>query len=180
MKFLAKLAVTAGFGLSLAVVAPQGVAALQQGAKAPDFTLNAAQGGKSFSLSLKQTLKKGPVVLYFFPAAFTRGCTAESREFAERSDEFAKAGATIIGMSSDPVDTLARFSTEECRAKFAVASAGPEIIKSYDVALPLMPGRSNRTSYVITPAGRIAYAYSALDHGKHVQNTLDAVKSLKP
>lgn len=180
MRYFLAVSAVAAAGMAFMVSPARADAALAVGAKAPDFITRGAKGGKIFRLRLADALKKGPVVLYFFPAAFTRGCTAESREFAERSDEFAKAGATIIGMSSDPVDTLARFSTEECRAKFAVASAGPEIIKSYDVALPLMPGRSNRTSYVITPAGRIAYAYSALDHGKHVQNTLDAVKSLKP
>ncbi|MFT3964349.1 MAG: redoxin domain-containing protein [Sphingobium sp.] len=159
-------------------------AALPVGAKAPDFTTRGAKAGKIFKLHLAEALKKGPVVLYFFPAAFTQGCTAEAREFAEKSDAFAKAGATIIGMSNDPVDTLARFSTEECRNKFAVASAGPDIIKGFDVALPPVEGRpqlagkANRTSYVIAKSGRIAYVHSEMNYRGHVDGTLAAVQSL--
>ena len=160
------------------------MAALPVGAKAPDFTTRGAKGGKVFTLHLAEALKKGPVVLYFFPAAFTPGCTAEAREFAEKSDAFAKAGATIIGMSNDPVDKLARFSAEECRSKFAVASAGPDIVKGYDVALlpiadrPMLAGKTNRTSYVIAKSGRVAYVHSDLDYKDHVSGTLAAVQSL--
>ncbi len=107
MKFRAKLSIAAGFALSLAVIAPQGIAALQQGAKAPDFTLSAAQGGKPFNLSLKQTLKKGPVVLYFFPAAFTPGCTIEAHLFAEASDDFNKLGARVVGVTAGNIDRVA-------------------------------------------------------------------------
>ncbi|MBK6414149.1 peroxiredoxin [Sphingopyxis sp.] len=137
------------------------------GAKAPDFTTRGAIAGKIFTLKLSDYLKKGPVVLYFFPAAFTPGCTAEAHEFAEATDDFKAAGATVIGMSADPVDMLARFSKEECRDKFAVASAGPAIVKGYDVALPLPGGRTNRTSYVISKAGRIVYAHSAMRYQDH-------------
>ena len=154
--------------------------ALPVGTMAPDFTTRGALGGKPFTLTLSHQLKKGPVVLYFFPAAFTPGCTAEAREFAERSDEFKKAGATIIGMSADPLETLARFSVQECRSKFPVASAGPGIITAYDVGLPLRMGYTNRTSYVIAPTGRIIYVHSALDYREHVKNTLAAVQALAP
>lgn len=159
-------------------------AALTVGAPAPDFTTRGAKAGKVFTVHLKEALRKGPVVLYFFPAAFTPGCTAEAHEFAERSDDFTRAGATIIGMSNDPVDALARFSREECRDKFAVASAGPDIVKGYDVALPpiagrpQLAGRTNRTSYVIAQSGRIAYVHSDLNYKDHVSGTLAAVKSL--
>ncbi|CAN5122395.1 peroxiredoxin [soil metagenome] len=159
-------------------------AALAVGTKAPDFTTRGAKGGKIFKLHLAEALKKGPVVLYFFPAAFTKGCTAEAREFADKTEEFNAAGATIIGMSNDPVDTLARFSTEECRDKFAVASAGPDIVKGYDVARavtqdrPDMSGRATRTSYVIAKSGSIAYVYSDPSYVDHVSGTLAAVKSL--
>jgi len=164
--------------LGLASITMQAGATLPVGAKAPDFTTRGAKGGKIFRLTLSEALKKGPVVLYFFPAAFTPGCTAEAREFAEATDDFARAGATIIGMAADPIDKLAKFSTEECRNKFAVGSAGPAIIEGYDVALPMLAGRTNRTSYVIAPSGRIAYAYSALDYKEHVRNTLAAVRSM--
>ena len=154
-------------------------AALPVGAKAPDFATRGAIAGKLFDLRLSDALKKGPVVLYFFPAAFTPGCTAEAHEFAEATDDFKKAGATVIGMSADPVDKLAKFSTEECRDKFAVASAGPKIIADYQVALKMKPSISDRTSYVIAKTGKIAYVHSALDYKDHVKNTLAAVKSMK-
>lgn len=154
-------------------------AALAVGAKAPDFTTKGALAGKIFTLNLAEQLKKGPVVLYFFPAAFTPGCTAEAHEFAEASDDFKKAGATVIGMSADPVDKLAKFSVEECRNKFAVASAGPSIIRGYDVVLPQRQGMSNRTSYVIAPTGRVAYVHSEMSYAQHVKNTLAAVQAMK-
>src|SRR3546814_3456307 len=92
-----KIAMAFGLGLSLATIPAQSVAALKQGAKAPDFTLNAAQGGKPFTLSLKQTLRNGPVVLYFFPAAFTAGCTIEAHLFDEANSRFNQLGARVIG-----------------------------------------------------------------------------------
>lgn len=164
--------------VALLLVPKAATSALSVGAKAPDFTTRGALAGKIFTLTLSDELKKGPVVLYFFPAAFTPGCTAEAHEFAEATDEFRAAGATVIGMSADPIDKLARFSTEECRDKFAVASAGPGIVKGYDVALPV-GGMTNRTSYVIAPTGRIAYVHSAMGYKDHVKNTLAAVKAMK-
>ena len=110
-----KLALSLSLGLSLTVLPAQGIAALQQGAKAPDFTLNAAQGGKPFVLSLKQTLKKGPVVLYFFPAAFTTGCTMEAHLFAEANDDFNRLGARVVGVTAGNIDRIAEFSKSECR-----------------------------------------------------------------
>lgn len=165
--------------VALLVVPKAATSALPVGAKAPDFTTRGALAGKPFTLKLSEQLKNGPVVLYFFPAAFTPGCTAEAHEFAEATDDFKAAGATVIGMSADPVDKLAKFSTEACRDKFAVASAGPSIIKDYDVALPLKSGMTNRTSYVIAPTGRIAYVHSALSYKDHVKNTLAAVRSMQ-
>jgi len=168
----------AGFAASTSVLA-----ALPVGAKAPDFETRGALAGKVFTLKLSDQLKKGPVVLYFFPAAFTPGCTAEAREFAEATDQFKAAGATVIGMSADPIDKLAKFSTEECRNKFAVASAGPRVIAGYQVALksdnPAFAGKTDRTSYVISKTGNIVYAHSALDYKDHVKNTLAAVQSMK-
>lgn len=163
-------------GLSLLLSTAPAIAALTPGATAPDFTTQGALAGKAFSFSLKQALKKGPVVLYFYPKAFTSGCTIEAHQFAEATPEFNKLGATVIGVSGDDLETLKRFSTEECRDKFAVTAATPAIIKSYDVALPIMSGRSNRTSYVIAPNGKIVYAHSAMSPQGHVTGTLDAVK----
>jgi peroxiredoxin len=150
-------------------------AALKPGATAPDFTTQATLAGQPFKFALADALKSGPVVLYFYPAAFTHGCTIEAHEFAEATDKFKALGATVIGVSHDPIDTLNKFSVSECRNKFAVASdADQKISKAYDAVL-LMISYSSRTSYVITPDGKISYAYSALGPDKHVENTLAAV-----
>lgn len=155
---------------------------LPVGAKAPAFRTQGALGGKAIAFDLHQALRKGPVVLYFFPKAFTQGCTLEAHAFAEATPEFAKYGATVIGMSADDLTTLRKFSTEECRDKFAVATATPAVVKAYDVALkrPGAPaGLTDRTSYVIAPNGRIAMVHSDLDYRDHVRLTLDAVKALR-
>lgn len=162
----------------LALGAPAS-AALTPGSKAPDFTTQGALAGKQFNFTLSQALKKGPVVLYFFPAAFTSGCTAEAHEFAEQSAAFKKAGATIIGVAADKIEDLQRFSVQECRNKFAVAVASPAMVKGYDVVLPQYAGRSNRTSYVIAPNGQVVYAYSNMDYRNHVAGTLKAVQDWK-
>ncbi len=153
-------------------------AALSPGAKAPPFRTTAALAGKAVSFDLQKALRKGPVVVYFFPAAFTQGCTLETQEFAENQAEFAKAGATIVGVSGDDMPTLVKFSREACRDKFAVAKATPQAIAAFDVKLGTSP-RSNRTSYVIATNGTIAYAYSAMDYRLHVKNTLAAVQNMK-
>jgi peroxiredoxin Q/BCP len=164
------------------VLATPSFAALKPGDAAPDFTAKAALGGDEFSFSLASALKKGPVVLYFFPKAFTKGCTAEAHEFAEAAASYTAAGATLIGMSADDIDTLHKFSTQECSAKFPVA-ADPDlkVIHAYDTKLELKPGVtvSDRTSYVISSEGKIVYAYTDRNPDKHVENTLAAVKALK-
>ena len=157
-------------------------AALKVGAPAPDFVTNGAIAGKPFRLHLKAQLRKGPVVLYFFPKAFTKGCTLEAHAFSEATDDFKKAGAQVIGLSADDLPTLKRFSVEECRNAFPVATASSAIIKRYDVAMPVVgkvTNMSNRTSYVIGRNGRVAFVHSDLDWSEHVQKTLAAVKSLK-
>ena len=161
--------------VALAAATPA-LAALKPGAQAPDFTTQATLAGKPFTFHLADALRKGPVVLYFFPAAFTSGCTVEAHEFAEATASFAALGATVVGVSKDPIDKLNRFSVSECRNKFAVASADGKLISAYKVTLPLL-GRSDRTSYVIAPGGRILLAYSALRPEGHVGKTLDAVKA---
>ena len=150
-------------------------AALQPGVAAPDFTTEATLAGKPFKFALADALKLGPVVLYFYPAAFTKGCTIEAHDFAEATDKFKSLGATVIGVSRDSIETLNKFSVSECRNKFAVASdVDHKISKAYDSNL-LFTSYSNRTSYVIVPDGTVLYAYSALDPDKHVDNTLNAV-----
>jgi peroxiredoxin len=166
------------FAVSVLALSMPAGAALKLGAKAPDFTTQAVLGGKQFSFTLSQALKKGPVVLYFYPKAFTSGCTVEAHQFSDAAADFAKAGATVIGVSADDIATLSRFSVEECRSKFAVAVASPAMIKGYDAQLPLMK-LSNRTSYVIAKNGQIAYSFSAMAADNHVTNTLKAVRALQ-
>ena len=155
-------------------------AALRPGATAPDFTTQATLAGKPFKFALADALKKGPVVLYFYPAAFTPGCTVEAHDFAEATDRFKALGATVIGVSHDDIDKLNKFSVTECRNKFAVASdADQSITKAYDAVLAQKPEYANRTSYVIAPSGKIVYEYTALDPSKHVENTMAAVEKLR-
>jgi len=153
-------------------------AALPVGAPAPTFSTQASLAGKEMPFDLAKALKKGPVVLYFYPAAFTTGCTIEAHDFAEATSEFRKLGATVIGVSADPIEVLDKFSVSECRNKFAVASATPQVIADYDVKLATS-ARSNRTSYVIAPDGKVIFAYSAMDPAGHVEKTMDAVKAWK-
>jgi peroxiredoxin len=159
-------------------ITPPATAALKEGAKAAEFTTQVAKAGKPESFTLSHALKKGPVVLYFFPAAFTSGCTMEAHQFAEATPEFEKLGATVIGLAADDITKLARFSVEECRDKFAVGVATKPIIKAYNVALPLI-GRTGRTSYVIAQNGQIVYAHDDLDYRGHVTGTMEAVKRLR-
>src|ERR1700735_2579446 len=163
--------------LATALIAVPAFAALPDGTKAPDFSTEASLAGKSFHFSLAQALKKGPVVLYFYPAAFTPGCTVEAHEFAEATDKFKAMGATVIGVSHDPIDKLNKFSVSECRNKFAVASdADQSITKAYDAVLAAKPEYANRTSYVIAPDGKIIYEYTALNPDKHVEKSMGAVE----
>src|SRR5579872_1320004 len=158
------------------VVAPA-FAALPDGAQAPVFSTEASLAGKTFKFSFADALKKGPVVLYFYPAAFTPGCTIEAHEFAEATDQFKALGATVIGVSHDPIDKLNKFSVSECRNKFAVASdADGHIMKAYDAVLKGFPQYADRTSYVIATNGKIVYSYTNLEPDKHVANTMAAVK----
>ena len=152
-------------------------AALPDGTKAPLFNTQASLAGKTFKFSLADALRSGPVVLYFYPAAFTPGCTVEAHEFAEATAKFKELGATVIGVSHDPIDKLNKFSVSECRNKFAVASdADGSVMKEYDAVLPVKPEYANRTSYVIAPTGEIIYSYTDMKPDKHVENTMAAVK----
>ena len=161
------------------LLAGPATAALPVGAKAPDFTTTGALAGKPFKLHLAEQLKDGPLVLYFFPKAFTSGCTAEAHAFSTAIGDFKKAGAEVIGMSGDNLATLHDFSTKECRSAFPVATATPEIQKEYDVAWAKYPGWTTRTSYVIDRSGKIVMVHDDLDFSQHVAKTLAAVQALK-
>ncbi len=164
--------------LALATGNASALAALDVGDKAPAFSIDASLAGKVFKFSLADKLKSGPVVLYFFPAAFSNDCTIEAHQFAEATDQYNQLGATVIGVSSDDIDTLKRFSTTECRNKFAVASDEDQaVMKSYDAVLFYKTDYANRTSYVIAPNGTIVYQFTSLNPTRHVANTLGALKS---
>jgi thioredoxin-dependent peroxiredoxin len=169
--------------LSLAAVAALAAAtplsaALPEGAKAPVFTAKGARAGKPVTVDLAKELKKGPVVLYFFPAAFTAGCNIEANAFASKIGEFRKAGATVIGMTAGNVDRLVEFSAKECAGQFTVAAASPAVIKGYDVSLAAKPGWTTRTTYVIDRNGRIADTFTDMAPNGHITRSLAAVHKL--
>lgn len=174
-----RLAVTAAV---VALVATPALAALKTGDKAPDFTAQGFQAGKALNFSLAEARKKGPVVLYFFPAADTAGCNLEAKMFADAIPQFAANGATVIGVTAGKLDKLQQISadTDKCSGKFPVAAdPGAKIAKSYDSVLMAKPDWSDRTSYVIAPNGTVLHSYSKMDPTEHVAQTLAAVKAFK-
>lgn len=172
-----RAAILLGTSLTLST---QALATLEIGAAAPDFKLKSAMAGNVGEFTLTDALKQGPVVLYFFPAAFTSGCNREAHAFAEKIPAFKALGATVIGVSNDKIDTIAKFSVQECAGKFSVAAdPDSEVIKSYDAKFPVV-GTAKRVSYVIGQDGKVHYVYSALSPDGHIENTLKALKDLPP
>src|SRR3569832_241902 len=153
-----------GTCLLVSLAATPALAQLKAGATAPLFKAQASLGGKQFTFSLSEALKKGPVVVYFYPKAFTSGCTVEAHEFAEAMGKFQALGASVIGISNDDIASLDKFSTSECRSKFPVAADSDQrIMTAYDAVMMGFMPYACRTSYVVTPDGRISYEYTALD-----------------
>ena len=141
--------------------------------------MQGAEGGKPFAFHLAQALKHGPVVLYFFPAAFTSGCTVEAHEFAEAADDYKKLGATLIGVTAGNIERITEFSVSECRNKFPVAAdPGAKVAGEYKSTIPIK-NWSDRTSYVIAPNGKILLSYSDFKPDQHVAKTLEAVKTYR-
>ena len=157
------------------VAASSAAAALAVGDPAPDFSTRGAQGGTMITVDLSELLKKGPVVIYFFPSAFTD--TAESHGFAENIDKFRSAGASVVGISRDSVDTLTRYSTEECAGKFPMASASESLVNAFDVNDGAM--FNSRTTYVIAPSGKIVFVHDDDDYSDHVKRALAFVQGMK-
>jgi peroxiredoxin len=186
-----------GLGLSVLVSLPVW-AALKTGDKAPNFTARASLAGKEFTFSLQDALKKGPVVVYFYPSAFTKGCDLEAHTFAENKDKFDAAGVTIIGVSADSIERLDAFSADPlyCAGKFPVASdASKEIATSYNLtANAVKPGAADvrgvaidhdfieRTTFVIGKDGKIVATLSSKDDGlapdQHVAKSLEIAEKL--
>ncbi|AMM26513.1 peroxiredoxin [Variovorax sp. PAMC 28711] len=170
----------AALAMTLSLCGFSAQAALDIGDAAPKFTANAALGGKTFRYSLADALAKGPVVVYFFPAADSSDCSLEAHAFAEATDKFAALGATVIGISADDIGTLTRFSVKSCQSRFPVASdESKAVIQSYDALMQTRPDFANRLSYVIAPDGKVAYYYQNLNPDKHVERMLKAVEALR-
>jgi peroxiredoxin Q/BCP len=154
-------------------------AALDIGDPAPAFTATAVLGGKTFRYSLADALAKGPVVLYFFPAADSDSCSIEAHAFAEAVDRFTALGASVIGVSADDIETLTRFSVKSCQSRFPVASDETRsVIRRFDALMQTRPDFANRLSYVIAPGGTVASYYQNLNPDKHVERMLNAVRAL--
>ena len=153
-------------------------AELKTGANAPSFTAPAALAGQTYHFVLAEALKKGPVVVYFYPKAFTSGCTIEAMLFAVATDMFAELKTTVIGVSGDDIETLKKFSQGPCGGKFAVAAdLDRSIIKAYDAGMLIMPSMANRISYVVTPDSKILFVHSGMSPDQHVSSTLAALQA---
>ena len=170
----------AGFlAASLLASAPAAHAALKQGSEAPDFTLPATQDGHEMSYTLRDALKKGPVVLYFYPAAFTKGCTAEAHGFADAMPRFTALGATVIGVSMDNIHKLDDFSVSQIKGQFPVASdIDGKVTRLYDAKMPMLD-IAQRVTYVIAPEGQIIATISSESPGNHVEKSLAALQTFK-
>lgn len=155
-------------------------ALLAPGAAAPDFTAEAALAGQPFTYTLSEALKKGPVVLYFYPKAFTSGCTIQAHLFAKAIPDFSALGATVIGISADTIDKQKEFSLKECSNTLPVA-ADPDgkVVKAYDASMMFGSETSKRATYVITPDAKIFYVYSDMNPTEHVNESLKALKRWK-
>jgi thioredoxin-dependent peroxiredoxin len=179
--------------VSTAICMPA-LAALKQGDAAPDFTARASMAGKETKFSLKDSLKKGPVVVYFYPSAYTQGCNVQARTFSVNTEKFAAAGATVVGVSLDSIERLNKFSAdpEFCAGKFAVASdADGKIAKSYDLNIRQIAGikdttgaevdhgMAERTTFVVTPDGKVAATIGGMTPTENVMKALEAVQQLK-
>lgn len=168
------------FAVAAALVCGVAHAALPVGSRAPDFTTQAAIGGKVFPFSLADALRKGPVVLYFYPKSFTAGCTVEAHDFAEAAPRFHALGASVLGISHDDIQTQQRFSVRECRNKFPVAAdADAVVIHKYDAGMAIISDTARRISYVIAPDGKVLYVYSSFNPDHHVENTLKVIAEWK-
>ena len=179
--------------ISTAICLPA-LAALKDGDSAPDFTAQASLAGKEFKFSLKESLKKGPVVVYFYPSAYTQGCNVQAHTFSVNQEKFAAAGASVVGVSLDSIERLNQFSAdpEYCAGKFPVASdANGSIAKSYDLSVREIAGLKDtkgnevdhglaeRTTFVVTPDGKIAAAIGGIKPDENVMKALEAVQQLK-
>lgn len=181
--------------LAAAFSASPALAALKVGDTAPDFTAQGSLGGKDVNFNLKSALKKGPVVVYFYPSAYTGGCDLQARTFAEEADKFTAAGASIVGVSGDTLDRLQKYSADPkfCAGKFTVTSdADTKVAKTYDLNVrqpgpgakdnqgnPLTHAIIERHTYVVGKDGKILASMNSTADGispvEHVEKSLAVV-----
>ena len=191
----------AGLSLLLIAATVPAFAALKQGDTAPQFKTQASLAGKEFTFSLADALKKGPVVVYFYPSAYTSGCNVQAHEFAVNYDKFTAAGASVVGVSLDNISRLNQFSAdpEYCAGKLPVASDEKgDIAKSYDLkviteyngqslitmkdtrGVEIGHGAAERTTFIVTPDGKIAATIGGVAPKDNVMKALEAVQQLAP
>ena len=188
---ISRIAILASASLALALPAQ---AALKAGDAAPEFTTQASLAGKAFDYSLKSALNKGPVVVYFYPSAFTQGCNIPAREFALNMEKFTAMGATIVGVSMDDIGRLNEFSADPdyCGGKVAVSSdSDGKIARAYDLKVTERAGAKDsrgveishgfieRTTFVVTPDGKVAATISGVPAAENVRQALATVEQLK-
>jgi peroxiredoxin Q/BCP len=177
------------------VIALPTLAALEAGDMAPMFEARASLAGEEFGFSLHDALENGPVVVYFYPSAYTQGCNIQAHEFAENMDAFTAAGASVIGVSLDSIERLNDFSADPdyCAGKLAVASdASGAIARSYELnvregragmkdtrGIEIGHGFAERTTFIVTPDGRIAETIGGISPMENVQKSLEAVQQLR-
>lgn len=179
---------------SLAIALPA-AAALDSGDMAPKFDARASLAGEAFDYSLNAALADGPVVVYFYPSAYTQGCNIQAHEFAENMDAFNAAGATVIGVSLDSIERLNDFSADPsyCAGKLAVASDPKgDIARSYQLSVregregmkdtrgvDIDHGFTERTTFIVTPDGKVAETIGGISPMENVQKSLEAVQRLR-
>lgn len=178
---------------ALTIAVAPAFAALAVGTTAPAIKGNVYVAGKGASFDLQSALRKGPVVLFFFPGAYTAGCNVEAKAFADNIDKFNAAGATVVGvtaghgtsdrangkMAASLDEAVKDFSATHCSGKFPVMAVTPEVVKAYDASLAARPDWSGRISYVIGKDGKITFVHNAMSPAEHVTKTLEAVAALK-
>ena len=163
---------------AVAAISAPALAELEPGETAPDFTVEGFQAGEPVSFHLAEALETGPVVVFFFPAAFTSGCEAQAASFAEAIGEFEAEGAQVIGITAGNTDRLADFSTQHCASAFPVFAVSDGMMSDYEVGLLMRPGWTSRTSYVIDQNSTIAMTWSEMNPYEHVDRTIAAVRAL--
>ena len=170
------LALMVSLILGVSVGATPAKADLQVGETAPHFSADGFLGGEAMSFDLEVSLEDGPVVLYFFPAAFTPGCNIEASTFAQAAGEFEAAGATLIGVTGGNTDRLSEFSEKHCASAFPVAAVSGDVIADYEVRMFGRSDMSDRTSFVIAPDGTIILTYASGNAASHVDVTAEALQ----